>query len=927
MVCGSMKFGGFDTLDSRAIDSKKLRKTFSKIPAIQDIPNLLNVQTESYKRFLQEDIAPEKRAERHNRGLQAVFKDIFPIENYAERTSSLDFVHYSLGQSVVDENCKPVKDKKGYDIYDCQPKFNERECRLKNYDYTVSLYVTLRLIVWEENGNEIRDVTEQDVYLGEIPKMTENGSFIIGGAERVIVNQLHRSPGVLFDGPKPGDRSQSSAESFVAKIIPQDGRWLDFDFDSKNFLNVRIDRRKRFLVTLFLKALGYSEREILDHFYSMETVRLEKDGGTSKEINPETIIYQKSSADIKKGDEVVVKKGRKFTQRIIERLKNLKIEAVPLESESELFDRICAEDIVTKDGEVVAKFGEKITEETLQAARVNSVEKISFYYMDDIYVPSSVADTLIEEKRIYENSINDTFAIKVKQCDAGGEEFSKLTGNLTGFRGETKDEDTMCFENLSMRDIEGLRNKFVKIGAEVEVFCDGAIVEIYRKFRPTNPPSPDAARIFFSDMFFNPSKYRLSQVGRKKLNYKLKHNVDEKILRLTREDIIQTLKYLLELKGGHRQVDDIDHLGNRRVKTVGELIEDTFYNGLEKFSRSVKERIGYQSIENKMPREIVVPKVVDTIVRDFFKTGQLSQFMDQTNPLSEITHKRRLSALGPKGLTRERAGFAVRDIHSSHYGRICPVETPEGPNIGLISSISTYAEIDDYGFIRAPYRVVENGKVTDKIVKMSALEEEEKNIVIAQANAPLDNKGRFVLDFVSCRSEGEIRMVEKERVTHMDVSPSQLVSISASLIPFLEHDDANRALMGSNMQRQAAPLIKAVAPLVGTGLESSVARDSGVAVIAGEDGEVIHVDAEIIVVKNRKTAKSATPSGFGDDFSSSMGKGTLDAELQKFKFCNTPKEIEALRKKLEEKFVGEIGKTAKEIATNPQKKAKESLPQ
>lgn len=847
---------GFDILNSQSVDKTKLRKTFSKIPPIQDIPNLLNVQTESYKRFLQEDINLENRVERKDHGLHAVFKAIFPIENYSERTS-LDFVHYSLGQRVDDEDGNPIKDKNGHEIYDGQPKFDEMECRLKNYDYTVSLYVTLRLIVWEEDGNEIRDVAEQDVYLGEIPKMTESGSFIIGGAERVIVNQIHRSPGVLFDGPKLGDQHQLSAESFVAKIIPQDGRWLDFDFDSKNFLNVRIDRRKRFLVTLFLKALGYTEKEILNHFYGMETVRFGKDGGLSKEINPETIIYQKSSEDIKKGDEVIIKKGKKFTQRNIERLKSLKIDAVSLESESELFDKICAEDIFTKDGEVIARFGEKITEETLQAARDNSIEKISLYYMDDISVPFSVADTLIEEKRVYGDLINNTFALKVKQGKAGKEEFSKLTGNLSGFLGETKDENTVCFENLPMNEIEGLRNKFTKIGAEIEVFCDGAIVEIYKKFRPTNPPSAEAVRVFFSDMFFNPSKYRLSQVGRKKLNYKLKHNVDEEILRLTREDIIQTLQYLLELKGGRRQVDDIDHLGNRGVKTVGELIEDTFYSGLEKFSRSVKERIGYQSIENKMPREIVVPKVVDTIVRDFFKTGQLSQFMDQTNPLSEITHKRRLSALGPKGLTRERAGFAVRDIHSSHYGRICPVETPEGPNIGLISSISTYAEIDDYGFIRTPYRVVKNGKVTDDIVKMSALEEEEKNIIIAQANAPLDNKGRFVLDFVSCRSEGDIKMAEKDKVTHMDVSPSQLVSISASLIPFLEHDDANRALMGSNMQRQAAPLIKAVAPLVGTGLESSVAKDSGVAVIAKEDGEVIHADSEIIVVKNSKMAKSA----------------------------------------------------------------------
>ncbi|MCY4047668.1 MAG: DNA-directed RNA polymerase subunit beta [Candidatus Dadabacteria bacterium] len=852
----------------QTVDNTKKRKTFSKIPPILDIPNLLNVQTESYKRFLQEDVPPEKRAARDNHGLQAVFSAIFPIENYGERTS-LEFVHYSLGQRIVDEDGKPVKDGNGHEIYDRQPKFDETECRLKGYDYTVSLYVTLRLIVWEEeDGNEIRDIAEQDVYFGEIPKMTDNGSFIIGGAERVIVNQIHRSPGVLFDGPNTGDQSHSSAkESAVAKIIPQDGRWLDFDFDSKNFLNVRIDRRKRFLATLFLKALGYTERDILNLFYKIETVIFDKDGGgISKKINPETIIYQKSSADIKKGSDIVVKKGRKFTARTVEKLASLKIDAVPLESDDDIIGKVCAETVInSSSGEVIAVFGETITEKTIQDLRDNSADSISFYYMDDISVSSSVAGTLLEEKRVYGTLINNTFDMIIKQGKAKKSDLLKPLSDLPKDK-VSENEDHFVVEDLTDNDVESLRSGFEKIGAETETFCHGAITEIYRKFRPTDPPSREAARTFFTDMFFNSSKYRLSQVGRKKLNYKLKHNVDEGILVLTREDIIQALTYLLELKGGQRSADDIDHLGNRRVKTVGELIEETFYSGLERFARSVRERIGYQSIENKMPREIVVPKVVDTIVKDFFKTGQLSQFMDQTNPLSEITHKRRLSALGPKGLTRERAGFAVRDVHSSHYGRICPVETPEGPNIGLISSISTYAEIDSYGFIRAPYRVVENGRVTNQIVRMSALEEEEKDIVIAQANAPLNEKGEFVLDFVSSRSEGEIKMVEKDRVTHMDVSPSQLVSISASLIPFLEHDDANRALMGSNMQRQAAPLIRAVPPLVGTGLEASVARDSGVAVIAGADGEVIHSDAEVIVVKNNKSvAKSDKSSNLGVD--------------------------------------------------------------
>lgn len=1000
---------GFDILRSQTIESKKLRKTFSKIPPILDIPNLLNVQTESYKTFLQEEVAPEDRANREDLGLQSVFNAIFPIENYGEKTS-LEFVHYSLGQKSFDERGNGLKDKNGYEIYDSRPKHDEMECRLKGYDYTVSLYVTLRLVVLEESGDDIRDAVEQDVYFGEIPKMTRNGSFIIGGAERVIVNQIHRSPGVLFNKAKVGDQP-SGRTSFVARVIPHEGRWLDFDFDSKDFLNVRIDRRKKFPVTLFLKALGCTEKEIMNIFYDSEAVVFEKDGSLSKEINPRTIVYQKSTVEIKNGNEVVLKRGRKFTKRVLEKLETLNIVRVPVD-ESELLEKRCARDVVNKNtGEVIACFGEKISEETLRVARENAVDGIDIFYIDDIAVPASIANTLFdEEKRIFDDAINSNFALTIRRDKAGKAAFRKMLKNVFHYisKGKTKDGETVLpqigkdgkvvffpknkkseqitpvseesiesvsLENINLGEAEEIRDRFQSEGVETEVFCDGAIAEIYKKFRPTDPPSKEVARNFFHDMFFDPSKYRISQVGRKKLNYKLKHNVAENILTLTKKDIFETVKYLLELKGGHRSVDDIDHLGNRRVKTVGELIQDTFYSGLERFARSVKERIGYQSIENRMPREIVVTKVVDTIVKDFFKTGQLSQFMDQTNPLSEITHKRRLSALGPKGLSRERAGFAVRDVHSSHYGRICPVETPEGPNIGLISSISTYAEIDHYGFIRAPYRIVEDGRVTDKIVKMSALQEEgkvcilrmkvekdgkvedrivrmnelaeveegkvigrvvrisvkkggvadgtvkigvdeedgeitgrivsaagvdkggksaaktvvrigvekdgkvedktvrmsvleedgkvtgrivevsaleEKSIVIAQANAPLDDEGRFKLDFVSARSEGEIKMVEKDKVTHMDVSPSQLVSISASLIPFLEHDDANRALMGSNMQRQAAPLIKAVPPLVGTGLESSVAKDSGVAVIARDDCEVIRADAKAIVVKSRK---------------------------------------------------------------------------
>ncbi|MGH7884992.1 MAG: DNA-directed RNA polymerase subunit beta, partial [Thermodesulfobacteriota bacterium] len=741
------------------IEAYRLRKNFSEIQSVLEIPHLLEVQLKSYTEFLQAENSFEERAEK---GLHGAFKAVFPIEDYNGK-ASLDYIKYRLDK----------------------PKYEPTECRLKGYTYVAPLYVTFRLIIWDipESGSDaeksIRDIKEQEVYFGEIPLMTSNGSFIVNGTERVIVNQLHRSPGVFFDQVKSKDNSLARG-SFSARIVPQDGRWLDFEFDSKDILHVRIDRKKKFHVTVLLKAMGLDDKAIMNRFYQQETIHIESNGIT-KDINEEVITYQKATKDIinpKTGD-VVAKKGRRFVRSLLERLKKENITNIPVE-EYDIHGKFAAEDIVDpKTGEVILEFNQTITEETFSLLRDAGIKSLNVYYIDNVSYVSSLRSTLLTDKV------------------------------------DSKED---------------------------------AITEIYKKFRPTDPPTLNVAQTFFENMFFNADTYRLSRVGRIKINYKLNRDVPEEELTLEPEDIILTIKYLLDLKGGRGFTDDIDHLGNRRVRTVGELIEDRFYHGLERLARSVKEKMGYQTIENLMPSEILVPKTVTSVVKEFYTTGQLSQFMDQTNPLSEITHKRRLSALGPGGLTRERAGFEVRDVHSSHYGRICPIETPEGPNIGLISSLSTYAKINEFGFIQTPYRVVKESKVTEKIIDLNALSEEQ--YIIAQANAELDEEGNFLSDFVSARYKGEFLMVEKEKIQLMDVSPSQLVSVSASLIPFLEHDDANRALMGSNMQRQAVPLVKTVSPLVGTGFESTVAKDSGVAVTAYRDGTVEYVDAARIVVKS-----------------------------------------------------------------------------
>ena len=734
--------------------SRRVRKSFETIPSIIDLPNLIETQKRSYARFLQADVEPEAR---EDIGLQGAFKSVFPIYDFDE-TSSLEFVSYSLGDPVFDVD----------------------ECIQKGMTYAVPVKVTVRLVVWDtsEGVKSIRDVKEQEVYFGEIPIMTEKGTFIINGTERVIVNQLHRSPGVFFDSDR-GKTHSSGKVLYSARIIPYRGSWLDFEFDSKDLIHVRIDRRRKLPVTVLLRALGYSAEELLNLFYKTETIYL-RDGGIEKRLDPEMLLGQRASMDIAdpKSGEVIIKKNRKFTRGGIRKLTATGLEFIPIDI-SEVVGRFIARDLVDPaTGEVLLECNTELTEETLEELKEKGIKELGLLFMDPFTVGTYFRDTLMSD---------------------------------------------------NMKSPED------------------ALIEIFRRLRPGEPPTIEAAKTLFYNLFFNPERYDLSEVGRLKFNHKFQMNIPLEVRTLTKEDIIETVRYLIGLRNGIGEVDDIDHLGNRRVRAVGELIENQYRVGLVRLERIIKERMSVQGPETLMPHDLVNAKPVSAAIKEFFGSSQLSQFMDQTNPLSEITHKRRVSALGPGGLTRERAGFEVRDVHPTHYGRICPIETPEGPNIGLIASLSTYARVNDFGFIETPYRVVKDGVVTNEVKYMSALEEE--GVVIAQASAPLDEEGRFKNDLVSARMGGEFTMVKPEEVSYMDVSPKQLVSVAASLIPFLENDDANRALMGSNMQRQAVPLLKSEAPLVGTGMEKVVAEDSGVTVVARHNGIVESVDATRIVIK------------------------------------------------------------------------------
>ena len=773
---------------SHVSNTGRFRKNFAKIHEVIGISNLIDIQLQSYDKFLQKDIDPDKR---DNIGLQAVFRSVFPIRDFYE-TASLEFVGYRLGE----------------------PKYDVDECLLKGMTYGAPTKVTLRFVVWdvhEETGaKNIKAVKEQEVYFGEIPLMTENGTFIINGTERVIVSQLHRSPGVFFDRDQ-GKLSGGKVSCF-ARIIPYRGSWIDFEFDSKDVLYVRIDRRRKLPVTVLLKALGYTTQELLDYFYDREGIFIEK-GKFVKEVSYDLLVGQKATKDIvdPKTKEVLVRKNRKITKLIVKKLEAAKIRSIPIE-DSDLFGRYLAADLVDeKTGEVIAECNEPIDEKILDEIRKRKIEQFKILFIDHITVSSSLRDTLV-----------------VDRMGMSREERERLAATEAGKSPEERETAK-------------------------------AIIEIYRRLRPGDPPTLDTARNLFYNLFFNPDRYDLSKVGRLKLNLKLGLDVPLEVTVLRREDILDVVKYLINLKDGRGAVDDIDHLGNRRIRTVGELLENQYHIGLIRIEKAIKERMSLQEVETLMPHDLINSKPLSAVIKEFFGSSQLSQFMDQTNPLSEITHKRRLSALGPGGLTRERAGFEVRDVHPTHYGRICPIETPEGPNIGLITSLSTYARVNDYGFIETPYRKVINGKVTDTIEYLFALEEEEA--VIAQANAPIDRYGKFTAPLVSARKGGEFIMVRPEEVDYMDVSPKQLVSVATSLIPFLENDDANRALMGSNMQRQAVPLMRTDAPLIGTGMESIVARDSGVTVIAKREGMVEDVDASRIVIRCDHPSKDDNDTG------------------------------------------------------------------
>ncbi|MBW2194173.1 MAG: DNA-directed RNA polymerase subunit beta [Deltaproteobacteria bacterium] len=756
-------------MGNRLLETKRPRRSFGNIPRIVSFPNLIEMQRDSHARFLQRDVLPEKR---EDIGIQAAFNSVFPIRDFTG-TACLEFVSYSFGEI----------------------KYNEQECLHKGMTFEVPMRITVRLVIYEtdkETGvQNIRDIKEQEIYFGTIPLMTSRGTFIINGTERVVVSQLHRSPGVFFDHDK-GKTHSSGKLIYTARIIPVRGSWIDLEVDPKDIVNVRIDRRRKFPVTLLLKAFGYSGEAILAYFYRTERIIVE--GKRLYKVFDEDLLkLQRASKAVKRpgSGEVIVKKGNRFTKKAIRQLRDGKVERIPIGFE-DIADKVLARNLVDpKSGEIVATHNEVVDEEVFSKITEAKISSFDILFIDNITTSDSIRKTLLLDK--------------------------------------------------------------------VET-CDDALLEIYRRLRPSNPPTIEVARDLCEQLFFRSSHYDLSVVGRLKMNIRLEQDISLDVRTLLKDDLMRSTKTLVKLRDKQGAADDIDHLGNRRVRAVGELLENQYRVGLVRMERAIKERMSLQEIDTLMPHDLINSKPVSAVVKEFFGTSQLSQFMDQTNPLSEVTHKRRLSALGPGGLTRERAGFEVRDVHPTHYGRICPIETPEGPNIGLIVSLSTYARVNKYGFIETPYRVVKNSKVTATVTFMSALE--EKNHPIAQANAPLDAKGQFVNPTVSARIEGEFVMVRRAEIELMDISPDQLVSISASLIPFLENDDANRALMGSNMQRQAVPLLQASAPLVGTGMEHVVAQDSGVTVVAQDDGQVVNVDASRIVVKH---------SGGGNGFAKRVG--------------------------------------------------------
>jgi DNA-directed RNA polymerase subunit beta len=752
-------------MDYSYTEKKRIRKDFGKMPYVMDVPYLLAIQLDSYRKFTQ-DGTP--LSERGDYGLQAAFKSVFPIVSYSG-SAALEYVDYSLGE----------------------PAFDVNECQLRGVTYAVPLRVKVRLIIYDkESANKsIKDIKEQEVYMGEIPLMTGNGTFVVNGTERVIVSQLHRSPGVFFDHDR-GKTHSSRKLLYSARVIPYRGSWLDFEFDPKDMVYVRIDRRRKLPATILLRALGYQAEEILSMFYDVNTFNSLGEGSYSIELIPERLRGEIATFDIcDKSGEVIVESGRRITARHIRQIQKAKISQLVVPSEY-VMGRSLAKDVIDKaTGEVLYPCNAEITEEILEAFDKAGITTVDTLYTNELDCGPFVSDTL--------------------RIDSSNSQLE-------------------------------------------------ALVEIYRMMRPGEPPTKESAENLFQNLFFSPERYDLSAVGRMKFNRRLGR---EEILgegTLSKKDIVDVLKSLIEIRNGKGVVDDIDHLGNRRVRSVGEMAENQFRVGLVRVERAVKERLSMAESEGLMPQDLINAKPVAAAVKEFFGSSQLSQFMDQNNPLSEITHKRRVSALGPGGLTRERAGFEVRDVHPTHYGRVCPIETPEGPNIGLINSLATYARTNEYGFLESPYRKVIDCQVTSEIEFLSAINEAE--YVIAQSSATVDKNNKLVDDLVAVRHRNEFTVKGPTEVQYMDVSPKQVVSVAASLIPFLEHDDANRALMGSNMQRQAVPTLIAQKPLVGTGMERYVARDSGVCVVARRGGVIDSVDAARIVVRvNEAEVQSGQP--------------------------------------------------------------------
>ncbi|AYO55903.1 DNA-directed RNA polymerase subunit beta [Acinetobacter wuhouensis] len=750
-------------------EKKRIRKNFGKLPQVMHTPYLLAIQVDSYRTFLQDGKTPKNR---EDIGLQAAFRSVFPIESYSGN-AALEFVEYSLGK----------------------PEFDVRECILRGSTFAAPMRVKIRLIIKDRETKSIKDVREQEVYMGEMPLMTENGTFVINGTERVIVSQLHRSPGVFFDHDK-GKTHSSGKVLYSARIIPYRGSWLDFEFDAKDLVYVRIDRRRKLLATVVLRALNFRNEQILNMFYEKVPVYLDM-GSYQIDLVPERLRGEMAQFDIVDNDgKAIVEQGKRINARHVRQMEAAGLTKLSVPDEY-LYERITAEDIALRDGEVIAA-NTVLSHEILVKIAEGGVKQFNILFTNDIDRGSFVADTLRAD------------------TTTGREE---------------------------------------------------ALVEIYKVMRPGEPPTKEAAENLFNNLFFSTERYDLSPVGRMKFNRRLGRpyevGTDQKSREvegiLSNDDIIDVLKTLVEIRNGKGEVDDIDHLGNRRVRSVGEMTENQFRVGLVRVERAVKERLNQAETDNLSPQDLINAKPVAAAIKEFFGSSQLSQFMDQNNPLSEITHKRRVSALGPGGLTRERAGFEVRDVHQTHYGRVCPIETPEGPNIGLINSLSVYAKCNNFGFLETPYRKVVDGRVTDDVEYLSAIE--EVGTVIAQADSIVDKDGNLQEEFVSVRHQGDFVRMPPEKVTHMDVSAQQVVSVAASLIPFLEHDDANRALMGSNMQRQAVPTLLADKPLVGTGMEANVAHDSGVCVIAKRGGRIEFVDASRVVIRVNEDEMIAGEAG------------------------------------------------------------------